>query len=944
MTIEFSVDHDHTYAGEDGIEQLIGWITFSVGTYPGDFRVREQGSGTPRTINLPPRRGWLAADGHLYKDQTLAQPFRLVANNPAFNLLHLTYRADFDLTTILGDPVLVPHCYFPAPSNDTTLQLTKVMINPLQPVMEVRTKGYVEDIIDVSNVGESLLTAANATAARAAINADFFVNARDYGAIGDGSTNDTAALQNWANYIVANHRQGWLPNGTYKITSPLVFPHGYGWGIHGENSSFVTISQATNNTPILEIGDTDDASHTYTVEGLTLTYASAQSSSNTNAYCIVFSGKLTGDVSCTYFSKFRDIWFRNGYYALTTIADVFVPWGCEFDQLSMMDMSGGFLDYTDALPAPNNRWGRLTLFCNNAAGPIFKNWSENSASVAAIEFLEAHNGPVLIDTAAGFSADIGAIKLENGTYTGTGHPLIQFNSTHYVRVGDLNLTGNNVTIGTGHTFLSCGYGLGSDQSRAEINSLRVKATSLTGDCYAVLAPGSTPIGKITIGTVELENGWKLCGNAGTATANVLTVRSWINGAIIDVGDADYTVTPGCPNIIRFITPLTGPRTLTLPSATSDDLFNGLWYDIIFDGSLTGWGAYINSGVSTLTTQSTDRVKLRYTWHRSEWVLTALTNLTSTPTFTAIQLGHASDTTLSRSAAGVLAVEGVNVLVSGGALGTPSSGTLTSCSGLPVSGIAASTSTALGVGSVELGHASDTTLSRVSAGVIAVEGVNVLLSGGALGTPSSGTLTSCTGLPVAGITASTSTALGVGSIELGHATDTSITRSSAGVIAVEGVTVPLNSITSAHTAQQIELGHASDTTLSRSSAGVLAVEGVAVDTVSAANTLTNKRITKRIGTTTTSGTPSIDCGLYDQYNITALAAAITAVTISGTPTDGQELIVRIKDNGTARAITWGASFVGTLLTTTVISKTHHQRLVYDATATKWAGVYADTAGY
>lgn len=55
------------------------------------------------------------------------------------------------------------------------------------------------------------------------------------------------------------------------------------------------------------------------------------------------------------------------------------------------------------------------------------------------------------------------------------------------------------------------------------------------------------------------------------------------------------------------------------------------------------------------------------------------------------------------------------------LGTPSSGTLTNCTGLPVSGIAASTSTALGVGSVELGHASDTTLSRSSAGVAAVEG-------------------------------------------------------------------------------------------------------------------------------------------------------------------------------------------------------------------------------
>lgn len=60
-----------------------------------------------------------------------------------------------------------------------------------------------------------------------------------------------------------------------------------------------------------------------------------------------------------------------------------------------------------------------------------------------------------------------------------------------------------------------------------------------------------------------------------------------------------------------------------------------------------------------------------------------------------------------------------------ALGTPSSGTLTNCSGLPVSGITPSTVTALGVGSIELGHASDTTIARVSAGVVSIEGVNIV---------------------------------------------------------------------------------------------------------------------------------------------------------------------------------------------------------------------------
>lgn len=75
------------------------------------------------------------------------------------------------------------------------------------------------------------------------------------------------------------------------------------------------------------------------------------------------------------------------------------------------------------------------------------------------------------------------------------------------------------------------------------------------------------------------------------------------------------------------------------------------------------------------------------------------------------------------------------------------------------------------------------------------------NGGALGTPSSGTLTSCTGLPISGLTASTSAAIGVGSIELGNATDTTIARVSAGVASIEGATIATLSTAQTWTAVQ-----------------------------------------------------------------------------------------------------------------------------------------------
>lgn len=164
-----------------------------------------------------------------------------------------------------------------------------------------------------------------------------------------------------------------------------------------------------------------------------------------------------------------------------------------------------------------------------------------------------------------------------------------------------------------------------------------------------------------------------------------------------------------------------------------------------------------------------------------WAQTGITNATVEAQGVEADVGI----NLKTKGSGTVKANSVAVLLSGGALGTPSSGTLTNATGLPISGLVNSTSAALGVGTIELGHGSDTTISRTGAGAIAVEGVAVLLSGGALGTPASGTLTNCTGLPVAGITASTATALGVGSLEVGHASDTTITRSASGVVAVEG---------------------------------------------------------------------------------------------------------------------------------------------------------------
>lgn len=129
------------------------------------------------------------------------------------------------------------------------------------------------------------------------------------------------------------------------------------------------------------------------------------------------------------------------------------------------------------------------------------------------------------------------------------------------------------------------------------------------------------------------------------------------------------------------------------------------------------------------------------------------------------------------------------------------------------------------------------------------------------------------------------------------------------------------------ASTIELGHASDTTLARVSAGVMSVEGKAV-MLSA----------PRVGSTTSSATPTINTDNIDIYKLTAQAVDITSFTtnLSGTPSDGQVLIIQITGTA-ARAITWGASFEAStvaLPTTTVTTAMLSVGFLWNAVTSKW----------
>lgn len=99
------------------------------------------------------------------------------------------------------------------------------------------------------------------------------------------------------------------------------------------------------------------------------------------------------------------------------------------------------------------------------------------------------------------------------------------------------------------------------------------------------------------------------------------------------------------------------------------------------------------------------------------------------------------------------------------------------------------------------------------------------------------------------------------------------------------------------------------------------------------------ITPRVQTVSSAATVTPTAN-DDLVVITAQAAALTLAAPTGTLVQGQALMIRIKDDGTARGITWTSGAGGyraigvTLPTTTVISKTTYIGCIYNSTDTKF----------
>jgi len=384
------------------------------------------------------------------------------------------------------------------------------------------------------------------------------------GADPTGAADSTAAITAATTAAAAAGRPLYIPAGTYKISSPLNWKIS-GLRVRGDGPGVTVISQATANTPIVQV-----AGQYQDISGLQFAYASQQTSGQTSAIAMTFGDDTIG--SC-FEGNYHELWLhfaQTGMAIDPAVATVAGMFSCRLANIQVSEVSSSFISLDG-----NNSHGAANctgcvfdnIFCANtvagtAAGfpVLLKNWDEvvfrqlniehvtvtaqdvlNLSSVGNAVFSDVHfeavthslNGGALLHLSGAGAAMVSGLSARFNTYSGSAsNPVVKFfgSGPSTLIISGSNESGNTVTTPS-HPYIDFGTAtncvaqvVGQAGSQTTANTVNAG----TGDVAQFGIPAAT-------GVQALKPGFTAFGTGGM----INTLNSSSGGSVTMVAGTIY---------------------------------------------------------------------------------------------------------------------------------------------------------------------------------------------------------------------------------------------------------------------------------------------------------------------------------------------------------------------------------------------------------------------
>jgi len=418
------------------------------------------------------------------------------------------------------------------------------------------------------------------------------VQVTDFGAVGDGKSDDTAALQAAIRSAVQAGKRLYIPGGTYKITNAIEIPLGTGFFLEGESHGSVTIMQYADNKPIFRF--TTAYTSEWRISGISFTYNKKQSVNNTSAIPIYFDQPRTDSNG---FWNFSLEWcrFQRGYIAIATNPkQQMAVWGvtvrnCIFES----ELSRGYIkfDPDPAVGQPNIRLENLYGWAGDVvAGPLVSISSADTVLIQSCEFNHLRCPPLEISSCPNVTVintrceDVSVKVAAGETYRFWGFP----NS----RTTVIGCEITNITVSGGGRFLCLSSNVGG---YLNIIGFEARAASIRdgSHCYAWEADVALLVSQVQAieGALRHPDG---------AHARIDVDRSTPD-RYVDVRDKDVSLRATDAQYLRVVVQ-TANRTVKLPATGG---YDGLTFTI-HKANADGYALKVTDGAHESTSLPGDR--------------------------------------------------------------------------------------------------------------------------------------------------------------------------------------------------------------------------------------------------------------------------------------------------------------------------------------------------